>query len=75
MQFRYEVMLIAWRAKSKKTPLIMISSFYLAEITEVQTRKCQEVPKPIAVDGYNKSMNGIDRNNQHCTYYSIIRKL
>ena len=75
MQFRSEkVMVIAWRAKSKKTPLIMISSFYSAGITQAQTRKAQEVPKPIAVEEYNKYMNGVDRNDQHCTYYSFIRK-
>jgi len=65
MQFRSEVMVIAWIAKSKKTPLIMIS-FFSAAITEVQTRKGQELPKPIAVDEY-KCMNGVDRNDQHCT--------
>jgi len=36
-------------------------------MTEVQNRKGERVQKPVAVDTY-KSMNGVDRNDQHCTY-------
>ena len=67
-------MVIAWRAKSKKTPVIMISSACSAGITEVQNRKGEVVQKPVAVDTYNHSMNRVDCNNQHCTYYSFVRK-
>ena len=75
MQFHCErLMVIAWRAKSKKSPVIMISSSCLAARTEVQNRKGERVQKPVAVDTYNKSMNGVDCNDQHCTYYSFVRK-
>ena len=30
--------------------------------------------KPVAVDMYNHLMNGADRNDQHCTYYSFLLK-
>ena len=75
MQFRCErLMVIAWRAKSKKSPVIMISSACSAGMTEVQNRKGQRVKKPVAVHTYNNSMNGVDRNDQYCTYYSFLRR-
>ena len=75
MQFRCErFMVIAWRAKSKKTPVIMVSSACSARMTEVRNRKGEVLQKPVAVDTYNHSMNGVDRNDQHCTYYSFVRK-
>ena len=33
-----------------------------------------QVKKPLAVDCYNHSMNGVDRNDQHCVYYSFVHK-
>ena len=30
--------------------------------------------KPIAVDIYNHSMNGVDRYDRHCMYYSFLQK-
>ena len=42
--------------------------------TKPKNRKGERVQKPVAVDTYNKSMNGVDRNDQHCTYYSFVRK-
>ena len=67
-------MVIAWRAKSKKSPVIMISSACSAGMTEVRNRKGEHVHKPVAVDTYNQSMNGVDRNDQHCTYYLFLWK-
>ena len=75
MQFQCErLMVIAWRAKSKKSPVIMISSARSAEMTEVQNRKGQCVKKPVAVHTYNSSLNGSTAcNDQYCTYYSFLR--
>ena len=67
-------MVIGWRAKSKKKPVIMISSACSAGMKEVQTRRGETVKKPVAVDRYNHSMNGVDRHDQHCVYYSFVWK-
>ena len=67
-------MVIVRRAKSKKSPVIMISSSCSAAMTEVQNRKGERVQKPVAVDTTYKSMNGVDCNYQHCTYYSFVQK-
>ena len=73
MQFRCErLIVIAWRAKSKKTPVIMISSACLAGIMEVHNWKGDIVQKPDGVNTYKHLMNGVDRNDQHCTYYSFV---
>ena len=40
-------------------------------MTGVQrSRNRGEVQKPIVVDRYNQSMNGVDRADQNCVYYS-----
>jgi hypothetical protein len=33
-----------------------------------------EIKKPYAVVQYSKFMKGIDRADQYCSYYSILRK-
>ena len=76
MQFRCEqLIVIAWRAKSEKTPVIMVSSACSAGMTEVHNRKGEVLQKPVVVDTYNHSINGVGRNDQHCTYYSFVRKI
>ena len=67
-------MVIAWRAKAKKKPVITVSSAYSAGITDVQNRRGDTVKKTVAVDKYNKSINGVDRHDQYCVYYSFVRK-
>lgn len=75
MQFRGDrVMVQTWRARSKKVPVIIISSSLPASLTEVQNRRGKCVKKPLAIDHYNRSMNGVDYNDQHCVYYSFIRR-
>ena len=68
MQFRCEqLIVIVWRAKSEKTPVIMVSSACSAGMIQVDNRKGEVLQKPVVVDTYNHSMNGVDRNDQHCT--------
>ena len=67
-------MVIAWRAKSKTKLVVMIRSSYSAGMTEVRNRRGEEVKKPVAVNEYNHSMNRVDRNDQHCIYYTYVRK-
>lgn len=75
IQFRADrLMVIAWRAKAKKTPVIMLSSSCSAGLRDVQNRKCVTVNKQVAVDEYNHFMNGVDRNDKHCIYYSFVGK-
>jgi len=77
MQFRCEqLIVIVWRAKSEKTPVItMVSSAFSAGMTQVDNRKGEVLQKPVVVDTYNHSMNGVDRSDQHCTYYSLCERL
>ena len=68
------LMVIAWRARSKKVPVILISSSCSAGLTDVTNCRGDQVKKPLAVDRYNRSMNGVDHKDQHCVYYSFVRK-
>ena len=68
------LMVIAWRAKSKKTPVILISSTYSAEMTDVRNQRGAEVNKPLAIDRHNHSMNRVDRSDQRCVYYLFVHK-
>ena len=44
-------------------------------MTTVQlARNRGEAQKPVAIDHYNNSMNGVDRADQNSVYYSFIRK-
>ena len=63
MQFQCKrLMVIAWRAKSKKSPVVMISSSCSAGMTEVQNRKGERMQKPIAVDTYSHTTMEVDGN-------------
>ena len=66
---------LEWRAPKKKKGLVMLSSQSSAAMTAVRTRWNQEeVEKPVVVDRYNHSMNGVDRADQNSVYYPFIRK-
>ena len=57
------LMALAWRAESKKKPLIMLSSSCSAKPVTVLTRR-ERVSKPSVVNTYNCSMNGVDIADQ-----------
>ena len=64
---------VAWRAASKKKPLIMLSSNCVHQSVTVRSRRTTQ-QKPMVVDLYNHSMNGVDRADQYTVYYSFIRR-
>ena len=67
-------MAIEWRA-IKKNSLVMLSTQCSAGMTSVRAQRNQEeVQKPIVVNEYNYSMNGVDRADQNSVYYPFIRK-
>ena len=57
MTFRssHYLMVLSWRAKKRKTPVIMVSTECSARMVEVAN-----TTKPSAVHEYNKNMNGVD---------------
>ena len=66
---------LAWRAPSKKKGIIMLSSKNSALQTSVTSRASHRTAvKPVVVDNYNQSMNGIDLADQYTVYYSFVRK-
>ena len=67
------LMALAWRAESKKKPLIMLSSSCSAKPVTISTRR-ENVSKPSIVNSYNSSMNGVDIADQLTVFYSFIRK-
>ena len=64
---------VAWRAATKKKPLIMLSSSCANETVTVRSRRTTQ-RKPVVVDRYNHCMNGVDRADQYTAYYSFIRR-
>lgn len=66
---------LAWRAPSKKKGIIMLTSKDSANVISVTSRAThKEAEKPVVVDSYNQSMNGVDLADQYTVYYSFIRK-
>ena len=64
---------LAWRADTKKKPLILVSSCGSAQPVSITTRRAT-VTKPAVVNAYNHSMNGVDVADQLTVYYSFVRK-
>ena len=67
------LLVLAWRAETKKKPLIMVSSCGSAQPVTITTHH-ESVSKPAVVNAYNHSMNGVDVADQLTTYYSFVRK-
>ena len=65
---------LAWRAETKKKPLIMLSSSGSAKPVAITTRRGTRVSKPAVVNSYNHSMNGVDVADQLTVFYSFVRK-
>ena len=66
---------LEWKAKKKKKSLVMLSTQSSAQMTTVRVRWSQEtLQKPVVVDEYNHSMNGVDMADQNSVYYPFIRK-
>ena len=66
---------LEWRAPAKKKSLVMLSTQSSAQMATVRVRWNQElVEKPVVVNEYNHSMNGVDVADQNSVYYRFIRK-
>ena len=66
---------LAWRAPSKKKGIIMLTTRDSCQQTTVVSKATgRSSIKPVVVDYYNQSMNGVDLADQYTVYYSFIRK-
>ena len=65
---------LAWRAETKKKPLLMISSACSSKPVWVTSRRERVSSKPAVVNAYNHSMNGVDVSDQLTVFYSFVRK-
>ena len=59
---------VAWRATTKRKQLIMLSSNCTHDMVTVRSRRATQM-KPVVVDHYNHSMNGVDRAVQ---FYGLL---
>ena len=64
---------VAWQAATKKKPVFMLSTNSHHQMVTVRSRHTTQL-KPVVVDRYNHSMNGVDRADQFTVYYSFIRR-
>ena len=55
---------VAWQVATKKKPLIVLSSDCAHNMTTVRSQRATQ-QKPVVVDQYNYSMNGVDRADQY----------
>ena len=70
-----QLMVTAWRAKHKKNSLVMLTSASSAQMVEVPAlHNTERMLKPVCVDDYNHSMNGVDRSDQYSVSYPFVRK-
>ena len=75
MEYRCgRLLAVSWRDKSAKQPVTILTSSCSAAKVTVATRRGESQVKPIAVDTYNQSMNGVDRSDQFTVYYSFVRR-
>ena len=65
---------VSWRDKSAKQPVTILTSSCSAAKVTVATRRGESQIKPLSIDTYNQSMNGVDRLDQFTVYYSFVRK-
>ena len=67
---------LTWCAENKKKPVIMVSTQSSAATTLVGPGSHSRIAvvKPVVIDNYNHSMNGVDITDQYTVYYSFIRK-
>ena len=70
-----KMMVMEWKAPKGKSSVIMLSTESPASVSQVHlSRNRGEMNKPLVVQLYNQSMNGVDRADQNSVYYSFIRK-
>ena len=66
---------LAWRVPSKRKEIVMITTKDSAQQAIVTSRATgRTATKPIVIDNYNQSMNGVDLAEQYTVYYSFIQK-
>ena len=71
-----KVLVTAWRDKKVVKVLTTVHEDKMVNVTQRQKghRHGVTVPKPVAVEQYNKYMNGVDRLDQMISYYPLARR-
>ena len=70
-----DMLVVGWRAAKKKKPVVMLSTECSAASIDVRSRATGNIlSKPVVINEYNYSMNGVDKADQFTVYYSFIRR-
>ena len=72
--WRHEKKLVGWRNNNKKPVLMLATTSSSAPTSVLAGRRRQSVTKPQVIVDYNNAMDGVDRADQYCVYYSFHRK-
>ena len=65
-------LVVLWKDKKSRKPVIAVSSKYLKGSAEVCAKHGKKTNNPDMIHNYNQSMNGCDRLDQLASYYSNV---
>ena len=68
------ILLCLWQDKKAKKPVVVVSTHFVKELTDVTSKHGKVVNKPTVIHFYNESMNGCDWLDQLVSYYNNLHR-
>ena len=68
------ILLCQWQDKKAKTPVVVVSTNFVKELTDVTSKHGKVVNQPTIIHFYNESMNGCDRLDQLVSYNNNLHR-